>query len=81
MNRHALLGAGFIVLAMLFWGGNATIGRFAMTTELPPIGVNFWRWTVAFAILAAAHRGTRCGASARCSGATGSTASVWAFPG
>ena len=52
MNRHALLGAGFIALAMLFWGGNATIGRFAMTTELPPIGVNFWRWTVAFAILA-----------------------------
>ena len=52
MNRDALLGAAFIVVAMLFWGGNTTIGRFAMTTELPPIGVNFWRWTIALAILA-----------------------------
>ncbi len=52
MKRNALLGAAFIVVAMLFWGGNATIGRYAMTAELPPIGVNFWRWTVAFAILA-----------------------------
>ena len=52
MNRDALLGAAFIVVALLFWGGNTTIGRFAMTTDLPPIGVNFWRWTIAFAILA-----------------------------
>ena len=51
MNRHALLGAAFIVIAMLFWGGNTTIGRFAMTADLPPIGVNFWRWAIAFAIL------------------------------
>ena len=51
MNRDALLGAAFIVVAMLFWGGNTTIGRFAMTTDLPPIGVNFWRWAIAFAIL------------------------------
>ena len=51
MNRHALLGAGFIAVAMMFWGGNTTVGRFAMTTDLPPIGVNFWRWTMAFAIL------------------------------
>ncbi len=51
MNRSAILGAGFIVVAMLFWGGNTTVGRFAMTTDLPPIGVNFWRWTMAFAIL------------------------------
>ena len=51
MNRHALLGAAFIAVAMMFWGGNTTVGRFAMTTDLPPIGVNFWRWTMAFAIL------------------------------
>ena len=51
MTRHALLGAAFIAVAMLFWGGNTTVGRFAMTTDLPPIGVNFWRWTMAFAIL------------------------------
>ena len=52
MTRHALIGAAFIVIAMLFWGGNTTIGRFAMTSDLPPIGVNFWRWTIALAILA-----------------------------
>ena len=51
MTRHALLGAAFIAVALLFWGGNTTVGRFAMTSDLPPIGVNFWRWTVAFAIL------------------------------
>ena len=51
MNRHALLGAAFIAVAMMFWGGNTTVGRFAMTTDLPPVGVNFWRWTMAFAIL------------------------------
>ncbi len=51
MNRDTLLGAAFIVAALMFWGGNTTIGRLAMVADLPPIGLNFWRWTTAFLIL------------------------------
>jgi drug/metabolite transporter (DMT)-like permease len=50
MNRHAayLLMAG---AAVLFWSGNAIIGRAAPDFGIPPVALNFWRWTLALAIL------------------------------
>lgn len=33
-------------LAVLFWAGNAILGR-AVRTDIPPIGLAFWRWTLA----------------------------------
>ena len=51
MTRHAafLLMAGSSVL---FWSGNAIIGRAAPEFGIPPIGLNFWRWTLALILLA-----------------------------
>ena len=36
---HLLLG-----LAVLFWAGNLVLGR-AVAPDIPPIALNFWRWT------------------------------------
>jgi drug/metabolite transporter (DMT)-like permease len=50
-------------LTALFWSGNVVFGR-GVIDHLPPLGLNFWRWTVAVAILLpftwrvfAVHRG------------------------
>ena len=37
-------------LAPLFWAGNVVIGR-AMRHDIPPVAMNFWRWTIAGLIL------------------------------
>lgn len=37
-------------LAVLFWAGNSVVGR-AFATDLPPIGMVFWRWVIALVIL------------------------------
>ncbi|GAB4386645.1 MAG: DMT family transporter [Elainellaceae cyanobacterium] len=34
-----------LLLAILFWSGNLVLGR-AVRTEIPPIGLAFWRWLV-----------------------------------
>jgi len=39
-----------LVLTTLFWAGNFNVGR-AISEEVPPLGLSFWRWTVAFVIL------------------------------
>jgi drug/metabolite transporter (DMT)-like permease len=39
-----------LALAVLLWSGNLVVGR-ARREVLPPIAFNFWRWTVALAIL------------------------------
>jgi len=41
-----------LALAPLLWAGNWIVGR-GMHETLPPIGLNFWRWVVALAVLAA----------------------------
>jgi drug/metabolite transporter (DMT)-like permease len=49
----------FLTLAALFWSGNFVVGR-AVQGRVPPVGLAFWRWTVALAILlAVARRGLR----------------------
>jgi drug/metabolite transporter (DMT)-like permease len=39
-----------LVYAMLFWSGNAIVGR-AVNQEIPAITLSFWRWAIAFALL------------------------------
>ena len=39
-----------LVYAMVFWAGNAIVGR-AVNQEIPAITLSFWRWTIAFALL------------------------------
>jgi drug/metabolite transporter (DMT)-like permease len=41
-----------LTLAVLFWSGNFILGR-AVRADVPPIGLAFWRWTVATLLLLA----------------------------
>jgi drug/metabolite transporter (DMT)-like permease len=50
--NNAAAGYVFVVLAMLLWAGNAVIGRVAPDEGVPPLALNFWRWTVALLVLA-----------------------------
>ena len=46
LNRyHALM-----VLPVLFWAGNALVGR-ATVGEVPPLALSFWRWALALLIV------------------------------
>lgn len=42
---------GLLALASLFWSGNWVVGR-ALREAMPPVAMNFWRWTGAALILA-----------------------------
>lgn len=37
-------------MTTLFWGGNFNVGR-AVIGEVPPLGLSFWRWMVAWMII------------------------------
>ena len=39
-----------LVLTTLFWAGNFNVAR-AISADVPPMGLSFWRWVVAFIIL------------------------------
>jgi len=39
-----------LVLTTLFWAGNFNVGR-AISGEVPPVGLSFWRWVLAFSLL------------------------------
>lgn len=39
----------FLALASMFWAGNIVLAR-ALHADIPPIALNFWRWTVALAV-------------------------------
>lgn len=39
-----------LAAAALFWGGNFVVGR-AMSADIPPLALNFWRWFGALIIL------------------------------
>ena len=40
-----------LVAPPLFWAGNAVLAR-ALVGEFPPLALSFWRWTLAFAVIA-----------------------------
>ena len=42
---------GMLAVAVLCWAGNFVIGR-ALRFDAPPVALTFWRWTVAFLVLA-----------------------------
>ncbi len=39
-----------LVITTLFWAGNFVLGR-AVNASIPPVGLAFWRWTIALAVL------------------------------
>ncbi len=44
--------SGYVLLAagILFWAGNAVIGRAAAVAEIPPLTLNFFRWAIALTL-------------------------------
>ena len=40
-----------LVAPPLFWAGNAVLAR-ALVGEFPPLALSFWRWTLAFVVIA-----------------------------
>jgi drug/metabolite transporter (DMT)-like permease len=51
MRRHVPASPYvLLVLATLFWSGNFVLGR-AVSGRIPPVGLAFWRWAGAFAVL------------------------------
>lgn len=49
-NQTILIAYGLLALSPLFMATNVVIGRAAMEV-MPPMGLAFWRWLLAFAIL------------------------------
>ncbi len=51
-RKRVLSGFALLVFAVLLWSGNSIVGRASAGEAIPPVGLNFWRWTTAFAIFA-----------------------------
>jgi drug/metabolite transporter (DMT)-like permease len=49
--RIAALGATLALLATLLWASNFVLAR-GLRDAIPPVALNFWRWTLATAVLA-----------------------------
>lgn len=51
---HGLSGYGaavvLVILSTLFWGGNFVLGR-AVSGDIPPISLAWWRWVLALAVI------------------------------
>lgn len=50
VRPRARLGWAMLTMAPLFWAGNIIVAR-AMADEIPPIGLTFWRWTIAVLVI------------------------------
>jgi drug/metabolite transporter (DMT)-like permease len=50
MGQHPALGHAMLATAVLLWGGNAVIARAASGLDVPPMALNFWRWSVSFLV-------------------------------
>lgn len=50
-TRQELLACTALVFATLFWAGNAVTAR-GLVGEVPPMALSFWRWALAFLLLA-----------------------------
>ncbi|HWL75903.1 MAG TPA: DMT family transporter [Burkholderiaceae bacterium] len=53
VNRgHIGVSTALLLMAPpLFWAGNAVLAR-ALVGQFPPLALSFWRWTLAFAVIA-----------------------------
>jgi drug/metabolite transporter (DMT)-like permease len=50
MRRFVTAPTVLLTLCMLFWAGNAVVGR-AVVGIVPPLTLSFWRWVIALAII------------------------------
>ena len=50
-NRTIYLASIYLFCATLFWAGNFIVGKTASINEIPPISLNFYRWSLAWLIL------------------------------
>ena len=50
MNKSGVSPYLLLILTTLFWSGNFVLAR-SVRLEVPPIGLSFWRWAMAAAIL------------------------------
>ncbi|MEE2997369.1 MAG: DMT family transporter [Pseudomonadota bacterium] len=51
-RKRILSGYALLVLAVLMWAGNSTVGRATADENIPPMAFTFWRWVTAFLIFA-----------------------------
>ncbi|MEK9645492.1 MAG: DMT family transporter [Alphaproteobacteria bacterium] len=51
-RKRVLSGFTLLVFAVLLWSGNSIVGRASAGEAIPPVGLNFWRWTTAFVVFA-----------------------------
>jgi drug/metabolite transporter (DMT)-like permease len=49
-SRLFALAAAGLVLANLFWAGNAVVAR-GVADQIPPMALNFWRWLLALVFI------------------------------
>ena len=40
-----------LICASLFWAGNFIVGKYAFLTEIPPLSLVFYRWSLVWIIL------------------------------
>ncbi len=52
MDKNTLKAVLLLVIATMCWGGNITLGR-AISADVPPFGLTFWRWTIVTTLLIA----------------------------
>ena len=50
-NNKIYLASIYLFGATLFWAGNFIVGKIASINEIPPISLNFYRWSLAWLIL------------------------------
>ena len=50
-KSNIIIASTLLFLATLFWSGNFIVGKIAGLNEIPPISLNFFRWSLAFLIL------------------------------
>ena len=49
-RKRVFSGYILLVMGVLFWAGNAIVGRAAAGADMPPMALNFWRWAVALIV-------------------------------
>ena len=40
-----------LICATLFWAGNFMVGKYAFLTEIPPLSLVFYRWSLVWIVL------------------------------
>lgn len=51
LGQRVLFPYACLIVAPLLWAGNFVVAR-AFYADIPPVAFNFWRWLLAFLVLA-----------------------------